>query len=741
MSDRSRLLWIAVAVLLGLAPASVAMAEGRVSGTNSATGAGSASAPSIGVNASAFRTAPTAIAAVSAGAQQLGSNRARVRQNAELRTGDSVAGSQVTGSVGDATVQESNSTVLALSFSGPIAAANIVVGGTGPLAVSVLAGSQASQFGDNDTDVSQTVDGQSGDALAESQVTGLVVSDVGRISNMNSGILGASVSGFVVGANATLLPIFTGPAAVDIAIGGSMASQFGSNRSKLDQANTGNSGDAVSGSQISGIVGSGTVVRVMESNQTAGVAAVSGLVLTANTGAQTVGPQAISNIRASAQQTGDNLAWLTQADDVASGDAVGGAQVTGVVAGDGADISIMEQQDTLLAFAVTLVATSTNTGTVLAGPTAAGLLIPQSLFAQASQAGNNAATVDQSSSATTGNALSAAQSTGAVGGDDSDVSISVQNRTGIPLAAALSGGAVSGSQVTGAVVGEDSDVTIQAGNSATLFGLSVAIAQASGATNIIPAAVAGPTAVGLLTADASQLGDDTVAANQVTNDVNAAAGLRAGPSAAAGSAAAPGPFAFASASQTGNDSLAINQEAVSGSLDALAGSQVAGVAAGGGSNVRVGETNAAIVALALTGAIPVTNTIAGAQSGPLATAGPTTLLVLESAAAQQTGNDTLTATQSIEAETGDALAGAQVSGVVGAATVDVSVSNFAALVLGLSGSPTATNIGAGHVGPLALATLGVARTSHAGDTALDGGQTFTAEAGDAVSGGQVTGRA
>src|SRR5690242_10059696 len=67
-----------------------------VQGTQSARGAGAATGPVVGANVNGFGGGPTAVAAGGASSQQLGSNNAKVSQTGTAKTGDPVAGGQVT---------------------------------------------------------------------------------------------------------------------------------------------------------------------------------------------------------------------------------------------------------------------------------------------------------------------------------------------------------------------------------------------------------------------------------------------------------------------------------------------------------------------------------------------------------------------------------------------------------------------------------------------------------------------
>jgi hypothetical protein len=144
-----------------------------------------------GINQSNFNGGPAANGTVTGSAQQLGSNRGTVSQSAEAKSGDPVAGGQVTGAVaGNVTVQNQNTAIGSIAVSGGAVALNVNQGTVGPSATAV-GPAYVSQVGDNlisvalgliaqaieaPTDVAlpRTVGARFGDASAGSQVTGAV---------------------------------------------------------------------------------------------------------------------------------------------------------------------------------------------------------------------------------------------------------------------------------------------------------------------------------------------------------------------------------------------------------------------------------------------------------------------------------------------------------------------------------------------------------------------------------------
>jgi hypothetical protein len=730
--------------------AATAVAQTQVAKQNNVTGAGAGSGPALGANRQAFAQAPVAVAVLSAQAQQRGRNTARVRQTSAGKTGDVVAGSQVTGVTGDAKVMNSNNASLVLGVSGLTAVSNGALVQVGPLAValSIAAGgasfgsARASQMGDNSMDVGQEVTGETGDALAASQVTGIVDAEDATISHTNSGFINLAITGPTIINNAAIA--VAGPDAIVVGagalpLGDASASQFGSNEGVLDQSATATTGDALGGSQVAGIVG-GSTFRVQQSNSAdVNLSIALGILSTNLAPLFQVGPLALSNGFTSTQQAGGNAADATQNVEATTGEAVSGSQVTGIVAGDDADIAVSVQQASNIDFADSEVAIGVNTLTVDAGGLAVGLTVPRSLTAKSSQLGSNGTKFAQTAAAATSSAVTASQITGTVAGDNSKVRTQASNRAPFSAAFGLSGGAVSGSQVDGVVAGDDSDVSVSKQNSANGLGLALAVAQASTGINTANA-TAGPAAIAVFVADASQAGDNRVDGSQVGNDGDTAT-ITAGPLATTG-AANPTLVGVASASQLGNDDVILTQESVSASGDAVSASQVTGVVNGVGSSTRVQASNQALLSLAVSGAIPVPN-VATVTVGATANVGLTNT-GLERAQAQQAGNANASITQSVDASTGDGVAGSQVTGMVGADDDrQAQVSNSALLALGLSGTATPTNVATGTIGATATTTVGLlgANASMAGSTSLGLDQGIGGASGDAVTAAQITGAA
>src|SRR5262249_40645954 len=131
-----------------------------------------------------------------ANASQLGDNSLELTQTAQVSTGDAVGGSQVTGIVGggEHTVQNQNTAACGdeCARSGDIGSVDTFNEGdavVGPTAISDADEVQASQVGDNDAVIEQSIGAQTGDALFGAQVTG-VVGGSATVQNQNNSSAG-----------------------------------------------------------------------------------------------------------------------------------------------------------------------------------------------------------------------------------------------------------------------------------------------------------------------------------------------------------------------------------------------------------------------------------------------------------------------------------------------------------------------------------------------------------------------
>jgi hypothetical protein len=167
-------------------------------------------------------------------------------------------------------------------------------------------------------------------------------------------------------------------------------------------------------------------------------------------------------------------------------------------------------------------------------------------------------------------------------------------------------------------------------------------------------------------------------------------------------------------------------DAVSG--DAVAGSGVTGVVGAAGSDIVIQNFTSSEDATAQSG-------VAVAANVGLADAGPAALSGTGPATANQVGDNIGFVGQGAAAETGDAVAGSQVTGLVGATTSTVQGSNVASGPDATSANADAINLATGNFGPLA----DPGTTSQFGDNAVVSDQATFSSSGEGVAGSLVVG--
>jgi len=256
MRKLAKFLVIAALACFGLALLAGASRGATVQNQNTGDGGFARSGESTATNSADLRVGPTATSiADDAQASQIGSNSVSVSQAAVARTGDAVVNSQITGIVGggDATVQNQNSSTGGTATSGDAFSNNTLDVAVGPDAESIAGDALASQLGDNDVVISQSAEAVTGDAVLGSQITGVVNGGDATIQGQNTSDGGSATSGESVATNVARGNA-GGPEATSPA-GSTLASQNGDNGSDLAQDALAESGDGVTGSQVSGVVG------------------------------------------------------------------------------------------------------------------------------------------------------------------------------------------------------------------------------------------------------------------------------------------------------------------------------------------------------------------------------------------------------------------------------------------------------------------------------------------------------
>lgn len=160
-----------------LAVPGAALADETIQQQNSSQNSNAQSGGAYAVNGSYSQSGPQAGSTFgNAQAQQNGNNTTTVNQSSKAKSGDAVAGSQVTGSAGggNKNVMNQNNSLNANATSGPAVAVNASYASSGPSAGSLFGTAQTTQNGSNATLVNASADATSGDAISGSQVTGLI---------------------------------------------------------------------------------------------------------------------------------------------------------------------------------------------------------------------------------------------------------------------------------------------------------------------------------------------------------------------------------------------------------------------------------------------------------------------------------------------------------------------------------------------------------------------------------------
>lgn len=703
-----------------------------VQNVNNSTGATATSGDAVASNTATVNAGPSATATGTgnANAQQIGDNTVRVDQESVAESGDSVAGSQVTGIVGDgdSVVQNTNNSTDATALSGN-ACAGISLGCTtggndatvnaGPFSMATDGTAQAGQVGDNDAVLTQSSIARSGDAVAGSQVTGIVGDGDSTVQGTNTSTDPVAVSGDAIADNVAI--VVAGPSSVALNGGLSQASQTGDNSVALDQESESSSGDAVAGSQVTGLVSEERGHLTVQNQQSSDTpTAVSGAADAVNDSVVTAGPDAFSDGgTANANQIGDNDVDQVQTAEAVTGDAVAGGQVTGVVGGG--EVVVQNTNDSVDAVAVSADAVAQNFGDTTAGPVADGGVGGS---ATADQIGDNSVVKDQDALAESGDAVAGGQVTGIVA--DGDVTVQANNTADTPTA------------VSGVAVAQNFDPTV-AGPSAVVTGTGDATATQNGDNEIDLAqgaeatsgdAVAGGGVFGIV-ADGEvtlQGTNDSVDAVAVSGDAvaqNFADALTAGPSAVVDDG-------DATATQIGDNDIVADQASTATSGDAVSGSQVAGVVNDGG-ETTIQLNNTSDSSTAVSGAAVAQNFVTGLQAGPLASS-----TGVGTATATQTGDNAVDLTQDASSTTGDAVSGSQVVGGVGADDNAVQGTNNSTNDVALSSAGVSLNTATGVLGPFADSTTTATATQNGdNDAVLD--QDAPTETGDAVAGSQIFG--
>lgn len=763
---RSRRLGAASALsLASLLAATPAFAEQTIQGTQRSDNPQSNSGASTSNNTNSFSAGASATGS-NANALQEGNNRSSATQNGNSEAGDSVAGGQIVGAVGDdVTVQVTNDAEQPIAISGITTITNdlnLVVG-----ANTEGGFVQTSQVGDNELNFVQDATASGGDAVAGSQVTGIVGGGEHTLQATNNAECTPSVGldtpdtvcalsgnftetdannfiNFEVGAQAV-----AGGQAVGADVG-----QIGDNNVTGAAVSDAHSGDALFGSQVSGLVGGSATVQV---NNTSDCEFVESLpcAMSGNSSADVmlgsnededvfVGAFALGGTP-NASQVGHNTLTLDTAVTGASGDALSGAQVTGAVGGR--ELTVQANNTADGAYATTGIVDQDNetSNDVFIGTTASGT-DPTS-----TQSGDNALEWAMEASGDSGDAVAGGQVTGATGFDvvtiqeynDADILVGpssgaaqtgaadienkIDNDTYIGASAVNSFGNASVTQN-----GDNSLDVVQVLGGST--GDAVSAAQITGVAGGSDITIQG-TNTGLGSARVGRMD----AENEIGDDFEGAPEIVVG--------AASRSERDNTVTQNGDNTASGDQSGTVSSGDGVAGSQITGVAADGDSTATVQVTNDSYGSV--NGGIPldlsdaevdasneisiVVGAFTGNEQGSLTDT------------VTQNGDDTAVFAQSFDATSGDAVGSSQVSGIVaGDATLQatnrppvLAQSAYSGEVFeGDNDNQLFAFIGAGN---RAFTPAGSASVTQNGDASLDFTQTLTGSSGDAVDGSQISG--
>jgi hypothetical protein len=601
-----------------------------------------------------------------------GDNAVDGAQSTVAASGDAVAGGQIVGLVGagdtsavlDNTSEDGEATSgdVAADQTGSLTGENLVGGDGlfGPASIEVLfGGADIIHEGDNESSLEQALNAASGDAVAGGQIAGAVTgaggstsidaTNLSEDSQSTSGDSTASQFGESRATNRSDTCCLAASIEGDFVFADII--HEGDNTADLAQDASTASGDAVSGGQIFGVVGSGGNVDIVADSTSEDAQSESGAASADNIGSVLAsnafnsqflldGPDAASIElgfgEAGIIHEGDNEAALEQGVSAATGDAVAGGEIVGVVAGDGSDIALDLTNTSEDDSAETGSADASNGGVAVAADLRGSSLelTPASIEAGVLDAG----TVHDGD-----NELDAVQS-----------------------AAASSGDAVGGGQVMG-VVGSGGDASIVASNASE---------------------------------DADATSGDSEAANlAVALAANVDGSFFGGPG---GGSIEAGTSIAANIVQSGGNDLDLTQALDSGTGDAVAGGQIAGVVAPEGGNVSIDVTNTSEDAESESGA-------STGSSEALAVSGNLQDALIQAASIEgeidadivHDGSNRLSVDQGLSIGSGDALSGAQVLGVVAAGNVDIvqdSTSEDDSSVTGeTSGESSTTNINGSQV--------------------------------------------
>jgi hypothetical protein len=592
--------------------------------------------------------------------------------------------------------------------------------------------------------------------------------------------------------------------------------QEGDNEGTSTQAGTSNSGDAGAGSQITGIVSEpGSTTSVSKTNESEDSESTSGDSTVASTQSVDVGPRGTAEqecpgnpagaslegpIGACIVQDGDNTVDAAQTTAGASGDALAGTQVTGIV--NGGDTVVVDASNTaddaqgtsgdaeafndLFASAGPVLADtilSTGNAASIEGPVAALIV----------QDGDNDVSGEQDAAAGTGDAVAGSQVHGIVNAGEGNVSVATTQTS--EDAESTTGNATAGNDDP-LHAGDVFGTSVSIGGTGVVRGSGTALGEVTDSSITGPITGAGIVHEGDNAVDVSQNAGaatgDAVAAGQIVGIVNAGDvdltldNTSDGDEATSGDsdafndtgivfagnvyasdeggdievASIEGPITTLPAGivHEGDNDAGLDQGAAATSGDAVAGAQISGGVIGAGGSFTAEQTNASEDSESTSGNSLSENFADTVFVGNAAADGEVELGSISDvtgAGVVHEGDNEVDATEQANSATGDAVTGASIVGIVGSGDTSIVTDNTTEDAEATSGDGTSTN-------DLNLATAGNLMSDaedvdlpdeasidgvttddggivHDGDNTTELGLTADTATGDAVAGGQVVG--
>lgn len=389
-------------------------------------------------------------------------------------------------------------------------------------------------------------------------------------------------------------------------------SQEGDNEGDSDQDGEAASGDAASGSQITGIVvEDGGRATVRASNTSRDSEATSGDADVSSSTTVRTGP--VSDGEGTIAQEGENTSKASQAATALTGDAISGTQVIGAVVSGVLDADLTNESDDAEATSGDA-SSQADVASIESGPRVDATPVGAVLGASIVQDGDNDATADQLAEAESGDAAAGAQITGSVVSGTLRLVLSSASED----ARSTSGDAGSSAEIDGASAGPELVITATedaTGSIEQTRDNALDVAQSSVASTgdgVAGSQVFGSVVAGTADVAAVNSAIGATAESGSASSSSSVGDAHAGPS-LTGSVDRRG--AAPSIVQARSNDLELGQSAATTAGDAVAGSQVNGLVEQGG-RARVRLSNDSSDDSTLTGSASSDQRVGTARSGP-----------------------------------------------------------------------------------------------------------------------------